>query len=171
MYKEENPQIAKGQLIGALIGLARATDGNVNRPTEETDRAFLKGMQMCFPHWEESCQQIHDQIEVIHEEKWKLVSRCLECASPCGRNNDCDIAGLNGMKNAQLRYVLLSGLLFMASSSISDVKLLKDHKIMGFFYRAFFFIGYDCDEKDLILFINELGEWQYKLSFQMDSDE
>ena len=86
MYKEENPQIAKGQLIGALIGLARATDGNVNRPTEETDRAFLKGMQMCFPHWEESCQQIHDQIEVIHEEKWKLVPRCLECASPCGRN-------------------------------------------------------------------------------------
>lgn len=171
MFKDENLQITKGQLIGALIGLARATDGNVNRPTEETDMAFLIGMQKCLPHWDESCQQIRNQIEVIHKEKWKLVPRCLECASPCGRNNDCDIVELNGMQNAQLRYVLLSGLLFMVSPSTSDVKLLKHHKIMEFFYRAFFFIGYDCDVKDLILLFNELGEWQYKLYFQMDSDK
>lgn len=175
MYKDENSQITKGQLIGALIGLSRATEGNVNRPTEETDRAFIKGMQMCSPGCEESFQHIHNQIEAIHEEKWKLVPRCLECASPCGRNNDFDIADLNGMQNSQLKHVLLSGLLFMAPFfAVSDVKPLNSHKIIEFFYRAFFFIGYDCDEKDLIPLFNKLGEWQSKLYFQycqMDSDE
>ena len=109
MYKNEETEIAKQQLIGALIGLARATEGNVNRPTQETDRAFIKGMRMSFPDKNDSCQQIYSQIEILHEEKRKLVPRCQQCASPCGRNNDFDITGLDRMQNAQLKYALLSG--------------------------------------------------------------
>lgn len=111
MCKNENAETAKGQLIGALVGLARATEGNVNRPTEETDRVFIKGMRMCSPDRKDSFQQIQNQIEVLHEEKWKLIPRCLDCASPCGRNNDFDIIKLKGMQNSRLKYVLLSGLL------------------------------------------------------------
>jgi hypothetical protein len=172
MYKNENSEITKGQLIGALIGLARATEGNVNRPTDETDRVFVKAMQISLSDC--SCQKICNQIELLHEEKRKLVPRCQKCASPCGRNSDFDITGLNRMKNSQLKYVLLSGLLYMASfSAVSNENSSVGREIMGFFYKAFFFVGYDCDEESLLPLFRELGEWQSKLYsqyFQPESD-
>ena len=164
MYKSEKTEIAKQQLVGALIGLARATEGNVNRPTQETDRAFIKGMRMSFPDNNYSCQQIYSQIEILHEEKRKLVPRCQQCASPCGRNNDFDIIGLDRMQNAQLKYALLSGLLYTASFlEISDENSSTRCEIMEYIYKAFFFIGYDCDEESLLSLFKELGAVQSKL--------
>lgn len=172
MCKNENAETAKEQLIGALVGLARATEGNVNRPTEETDRAFIKGMRMCSSDRKDSFLQIQNQIEVLHEEKWILIPRCLECASPCGRNNDFEVTGLNGIQNSQLKYVLLSGLLFMASfPAVFDENSTIHRKFMEFLYKAFFFIGYDCEEKSLILLLQELGDWQSKLCFQYSKPE
>lgn len=168
MCKNKNFQTMQGRLIGALIGLARATEGNASRPTEETDRIFIKGMQLCFPGQPESLQQILDQIEALHEEKQKLVPRCMECASPCGRNNDFDIIELNSsVRNSKLKYVLLSGLLFMASClENSEKSFIISPEIMELFYKAFFMIGYDCEKGDLLLLFEELGEWQNKLYFQ-----
>lgn len=155
------------QLLGALVGLARATEGNVNRPTEETDRVFIKGMLMCCPGRDESLPKIQNQIEALHKEKWKLIPRCLGCASPCGRNNDFDFKELDGMQNSRLKYVLLSRLFYTTPFfAVSYENSFVSREVMEFLYKAFFFIGYDCEEKSLISLLEELGEWQSKLCFQ-----
>ena len=129
---------------------------------------------MCIPDQKESSRQIHSQIEALHKEKWKLIPRCQECASPCRRNNDFNLIELSQMQNSRLKYILLSGLLYTASFSEIAECSPTPCEIVEFFYKAFFFIGYDCDEKSLIILFQELGKWQnrlYSSYFHPDTNE
>ena len=71
---------AEARLIGALIGLARATDGNTVR-TEETGR-LMQGEQKEF---------YEAMVEKIHAEKRLLAPDCATCGAPCGKTADYDI--------------------------------------------------------------------------------
>ena len=72
------------RLIGALIGLARATDGNTVR-TEETGRLMRAGLAALGkdPH--------QTLVEKIHAEKRILAPDCATCGAPCGKTADYDI--------------------------------------------------------------------------------
>lgn len=77
------------KLIGELIGLARATDGNEHLITPSSTSVVIECLTA-----EHDFGSLMARVE---EEKRKMVPNCFLCACPCGRNNAYDLAGL---KNA-----------------------------------------------------------------------
>lgn len=75
---------AETLLIGALIGLARATDGNTVR-TEETGRLMRAGLAALRKNAHQTL------VEKIHAEKRILAPDCATCGAPCGKTADYDI--------------------------------------------------------------------------------
>ena len=78
------------ELTGALIGLARATQGDTH-PTEDTYRLLIKGLFSTITNVSFNGETIRELIDTVHTEKENLVPSCSACASPCGRNDDYDI--------------------------------------------------------------------------------
>ena len=78
------------QLTGALVGLARTTDGNT-QPTENTYKLLIKGLFTTITNVNFNDVTLKALIDEVHAEKEKLVPLCGECASPCGRNDDYDM--------------------------------------------------------------------------------
>lgn len=153
------------QLTGALIGLARATEGNANKPTITTHKAMLSGMGMVFPHMEISRQQIDEVIITLHQEKERLVPRCSECKNPCGRNNDYYIYEINELERdlSALKHALLSGILSLEPllQRFPENELFE--QAMDFIYRGFFHVGYDCKIEAVSTLLYELEEMRQKL--------
>ena len=79
---------AEARLIGALIGLARATDGNTVR-TEETGRLMRVGLAALTQG--EQKEFYEAMVEKIHAEKRLLAPDCATCGAPCGKTADYDI--------------------------------------------------------------------------------
>lgn len=76
------------KLIGALVGLARATDGD-ERLFTPTATAFIVQTLNGLP---EASQR---QLGRAREEKRNIVPNCFQCASPCGRTADYDLQRLH----------------------------------------------------------------------------
>ena len=79
------------QLTGALIGLARATDGNT-QPTEDTYKLLVKGLFTTITNVNFNEVTIQALIDEVHAEKEKLVPNCSDCGAPCGRNDDYEMS-------------------------------------------------------------------------------
>lgn len=79
----------KDALTGALIGLSRATYGDT-KPDERTWQLLKKGLLALAGDSRE--EELAELTGRVREEKKRLVPRCSVCASPCGRNADCDMA-------------------------------------------------------------------------------
>lgn len=176
-------------LIGALIGLARATDGNVNRPTLSTHKAMLSGMRIAL-HKTEASKEIDECIQSLHCEKEKLVARCSKCKHPCGRNDDYDISDISksNPELSTIKHKLMSKLLSLeplimtvisandesshdnelqvgihtrCSGVITDT--FVNDKVMDLIYKGFFNIGRDCDIEMISSLIFELDEIRSEL--------
>ena len=76
------------KLIGALIGLARATENNEDLLTDETDTLIIEGLAAT------STADVDSFLERIEKERRRLIPNCYECASPCGHNEPFDMAEL-----------------------------------------------------------------------------
>lgn len=88
LYNEEIHKIA-----GAVIGVGRAAEGNKNRPDANTHQVLLDALSHINVYTDSITAQ--EIVEKLHEEKYKLVPRCLSCAKQCGRNNDFICEELN----------------------------------------------------------------------------
>lgn len=75
------------ELIGALIGLVRATDGAEN-VTESTYDIVISGLEAALGDADDvSLRELTDRA---HEDKHRLVPDCSVCGAPCGRTADYD---------------------------------------------------------------------------------
>jgi len=74
---------ASDRLIGALIGLARATEGNEHLISAAV--ADVAAAALCA---ETEFDTLLQRIETVKRE---IVPDCYLCASPCGRNNAYDL--------------------------------------------------------------------------------
>ena len=81
------------ELTGALIGLARATDGNL-QITQDTWRLMIEGLFTTVTNVNFNEDTIRDMIRRVREEKARLVPNCLTCAASCGHNDDYDMEQL-----------------------------------------------------------------------------
>lgn len=101
-----------GQLTGALIGLARATEGNAYLVGEVTDKLVEKALFATLTNVNFSEESILALIDEVAAEKSRLVSQCDACASACGRNDDYDMAALWGAQEdvRSLKSLLLFGI-------------------------------------------------------------
>lgn len=72
-------------LLGKLVGLARATEGNEELITGETDRVLLEALAACREDSSANCAALAHRAR---EEKRRISPSCFACAAPCGRTDD-----------------------------------------------------------------------------------
>lgn len=123
------------KLIGALVGLARATDGD-ERLFTPTATAFIVRALNGLPAASQG------QLGYAVEEKRKIVPNCFQCASPCGRTADYDMKKLHSalppVREAKLR--ILQALKALAANFRADNSVLL--------YKGLIYLGLDDLEMD-----------------------
>ena len=84
-------QQARDALLGALVGLARATTSEPK--TDDTDEVLNAGLRLAAqPDAPE--EKLHRMLETVRTEKHRVAPGCASCAMPCGNTNDYDLARL-----------------------------------------------------------------------------
>ena len=84
-------QQARDALLGALVGLARAT---TNEPkTDDTDEVLNAGLRLAAqPDAPE--ERLQRMLAIVQTEKHRVAPGCATCAMPCGNTNDYDFVRL-----------------------------------------------------------------------------
>lgn len=127
-------------LVGALVGLARPTDGNEHLISASSTAVILEGLTS--GTLEDAA--LEDLLKRVEAEKRNMVPDCFTCASPCGRNSDYDMTELRKADREvqALKYRLLSGIQEMAGH-------IREAGCCGetserFLYKALIVIGMDA---------------------------
>lgn len=157
------------QLTGALIGLARAADGN--EPTAVTHKLMIEGLFTSVTNVSFHDEALLELIEAIHREKEALVPRCGGCASPCGRNDDYDMDLLwNAEEDIRsLKSLILFGLRGMAAYAHHALMLgYQDETVNRFFYEGLFAVGEDLNMEQLLPTVFRVGEINLKCMALLD---
>ncbi|MGL4789987.1 MAG: hypothetical protein ACRCW1_01150 [Anaerotignaceae bacterium] len=139
----------KKELLGALIGLGRATKGNKNRPNSETHKLLLLGFEILNLKSETSLTQESALVKALHIEKYNIVSKCLSCKKQCGRNDDYKMESLEHI-SPDMRIIKLELLaLLMACANYINKPFVEEllyQESLDFLYYGLFIFGSDLDE-------------------------
>ncbi len=159
--KEDTAQL-QDKLTGALIGLARATEGNEHLVADSTNQLFLEGLFATLTNVNFDPETFYRMLDWCDVEKRRLVGNCYECASPCGRNEDYDLEKLwkADEDSRSLRSLILFGIRGVAAYAYHAWVLgYKDDSIYKFIHKALFAVGRDDWGMDLLLpIVLEVGE-------------
>lgn len=148
------------ELTGALIGLARAAQGDTY-PTEDTYRLLIKGLFSTITNVNFNGETIRGLIDAVHAEKEKLVPSCSTCASPCGRNDDYDMKRLWEAEEdiRSLKSLILFGIRGVAAYAYHAGVLGRSSKeVHEFLAKALFAVGDDWDMEHLLPVVLEVGK-------------
>lgn len=129
----------RDELIGALIGMARAADGNWFLTADSSWEVMRGGLLA-------TTDQLEDWIEKVRAEKFRMVPNCASCAAPCGRTSEYDMKKLweADEEIRQIKTVLLlsiRGLAVLAEEADEDLR--------KFFFRVMFILGEDWSKDEL----------------------
>ena len=167
--KESSIAELQDELTGALIGLARASDGKTL--TESTHRAMLEGLFTTITNVSFSEEAIREQIAAVKREKEVLIPGCSACAQPCGRNNDYDMKHLwNAEEDIRsVKSLILFGLRGMAAYAYHALMLgYTDEEVNAFFYEGLFAVGESWDMERLLPIALKVGETNLKCMALLD---
>ena len=140
------------QLTGALVGLARATDGDT-QPTENTYKLLVKGLFTTITNVNFNEATIKALIEEVHSEKEKLVPGCSDCETPSLKS--LILFGIRGMA----AYAYHAGVLGYTDKSINE-----------FFAKALFAIGEDWGMNELLPIVLEVGKFNFDCMAMLDNE-
>ena len=82
-------------LLGALIGLVRAIDGNDELATDDTAR-LIRDTLASIRDGQIGGREAGYLMDCIAREKQRFAPGCAICAMPCGRTADYDLADMDG---------------------------------------------------------------------------
>lgn len=157
---------SKKQLLGKLIGLARATEGNEHKLTDSITDLLLEGLFISHSRSRISQYDLLDLLNRIEEEKKKLIPDCYQCVEPCGKNNDFDLNDVleAGLDMRSLKTTLLFGLQDIAVCLYQKEDLdYKKDTIRMFLCKALYSIGMEAwGVEELLPSIMEMGEIKLK---------
>ncbi len=160
--KSANTARLQDELTGALIGLARATEGNEQLVTEEMNQLVLEGLFTTITNVNFNDETLKLLIDKIEDAKKKLVPNCFTCSDSCGRNNNFDMNTLwtSDEDIRSLKSLILFGIRGMAAYAYhSSVLGYTDETISKFFYKALFAIGMkDWGVDKLLPIVLEVGK-------------
>ena len=160
--KSANTARLQDELTGALIGLARAAEGNEHLVTEEMNQLVLEGLFTTVTNVNFNDETLKLLIDKIEDTKKKLVPNCFTCSDSCGRNNDFDMSTLwtTDEDIRSLKSLILFGIRGMAAYAYhASVLGYTDETISKFFYKALFAIGMkDWEMDELLPIVLEVGE-------------
>jgi len=169
--KADTAQI-QDKLTGALIGLARATEGNEHVVSDSTAAVIVEGLFATLTNVNFDNDALLAIMDKVDMEKRKLVPECYNCASSCGRNNDYD---MNKLWNADedirsLKSLILFGIRGVAAYAYHAAVLgYKDESNHKFLYKALFAIGMDdWGMEELLPIVLEVGEVNLKCMAMLD---
>ena len=158
------------ELTGALIGLARATEGTIV-PTETTYQAIIEGLFTTITNVSFDNDAIKDVIKKVREEKEKLVPNCSSCQAHGGRNDEYDMNELwNDNEDIRsLKSLILFGIRGMAAYTYhAKVLGYSDEEVNEFFCEALFMIGYGDSIETLLPVVLKVGEINLKCMALLD---
>lgn len=160
--KSANTARLQDELTGALIGLARATEGNEQLVTEEMNQLVLDGLFTTITNVNFNDETLKLLIDKIEDTKKKLVPNCFTCSDSCGRNNNFDMSTLwtTDEDIRSLKSLILFGIRGMAAYAYhASVLGYTDETISKFFYKALFAIGMkDWGMDKLLPIVLEVGK-------------
>ena len=158
------------ELTGALIGLARATEGTTV-PSKTTHQAIIEGLFTTITNVSFDNDAIKDVIKKVRAEKEKLAPNCSSCQAPCGRNDEYDMNELwNDNEDIRsLKSLILFGIRGMAAYAYhANVLGYSDEEVNEFFYEALFMIGYGDSLETLLPVVLKVGEINLKCMALLD---
>ena len=160
--KSANTARLQDELTGALIGLARAAEGNEHLVTEEMNQLVLEGLFTTITNVNFNDETLKILIYKIENAKKKLVPNCFTCSDSCGRNNNFDMSTLwtTDEDIRSLKSLILFGIRGMAAYAYhASVLGYTDETISKFFYKALFAVGMkDWGMDELLPIVLEVGE-------------
>ena len=160
--KSANTARLQDELTGALIGLARATEGNEQLVTEEMNQLVLEGLFTTITNVNFNDETLKLLIDKIEDTKKKLVPNCFTCSDSCGRNNNFDMSTLwtTDEDIRSLKSLILFGIRGMAAYAYhASVLGYTDETISKFFYKALLAVGMkDWGMDELLPIVLEVGE-------------
>ena len=160
--KSANTARLQDELTGALIGLARAAEGNEHLVTEEMNQLVLEGLFTTITNVSFNDETLKLLINKIEDTKKKLVPNCFTCSCSCGKNNNFDMNTLwtTDEDVRSLKSLILFGIRGMAAYAYhASVLGYTDETISKFFYKALFAIGTkDWGMDELLPIVLEVGE-------------
>ena len=149
------------RLTGALIGLARAVDGNERLVTAETDNLVMEALFATLTNVNFDRESLEALLGQVYDMRNVLIPGCCVCTAPCGRNDDYD---MNLLWNAQedirsLKSLILFGIRGVAAYAYHAAVLgYRDARIGKFLYKALFAIGEDWGMEKLLPIVLEVGQ-------------
>ncbi len=150
------------ELTGALIGLARSTEGNQHLINDGTYRLIIEGLFTTITNVNFDDVAIKRLTEYVKLEKMRFVPQCDRCAAPCGRNNDYDMSKLwNADEDIRsLKSLILFGIRGVAAYAYHALMLgFSDSEVNDFLIKALFAVGMDDWGMDELLpIVLEVGE-------------
>ena len=158
------------ELTGALIGLARATEGTAV-PTQTTYQVMLEGLFTTITNVSFDNDAINNMMKKVREEKEKLVQSCSRCQTPCGKNDEYDMNNLwNDNEDIRsLKSLILFGIRGMAAYAYhAKVLGYSDEEVNKFFCEALFMIGYGDSLETLLPVVLKVGEINLKCMALLD---
>ena len=158
------------ELTGALIGLARATEGTAV-PIQTTYQVMLEGLFTTITNVSFDNDAINNMMKKVREEKEKLVQSCSRCQTPCGKNDEYDMNDLwNDNEDIRsLKSLILFGIRGMAAYAYhAKVLGYSDEEVNKFFCEALFMIGYGDSLETLLPVVLKVGEINLKCMALLD---
>lgn len=142
------------RVLGELIGLARATEGNEHLLTADTYEAAA----YCL-----TAEESEDRLLArINRQKHILVPMCFECASPCGRTNAYDVSRLALLPEKE-RLLKLS--LLKRCQNIAARLPEYDEQAAKLLYLALYAIGMEDWQEDVLQpILHQLDTFQFSFS-------
>lgn len=167
--KKSSTALLQDRLTGALIGLARAADGNT--PTADTHRIMVEGLFATLTNVNFNDVSLEKLIRRTEQEKNALIPQCGDCDSPCSRNNNYDMELLwNAQEDIRsLKSLILFGLRGMAAYAYHALELgYSDNEVNSFLYEGLFAVGEELDMEQLLPLVLKVGEINLKCMELLD---
>ena len=132
-------QQARDTLLGALVGLARAT---ISEPkTDDTDEVLNAGLRLAAqPDAPE--ERLQRMLAIVQTEKHRVAPGCATCAMPCGNTNDYDFVRLWAAPES-IRTLKLQ----MISAAFALAQKRPQGQAQAAVYQLLFTLAEDWDEE------------------------
>lgn len=143
--KREDTARLQDQLTGALVGLARAMEGNEDQAVDSTNQLLLEGLFATLTNVNFDNQRFRCLLDWVEVEKQRIIPMCYSCVMPCGRNNAFDMEKLWKEPDQDIRSLksmILFGIRGVAAYAYHAWLLgYRDESIYRFLYKALVNIG------------------------------
>ena len=159
--KKEDTAALQDRLTGALIGIARASNGNEHLLTKEINSLVIESLFATLTNVNFDNDSLNGLLDRAEQAKKSMVPDCFACASSCGRTDDYDMSMLwNAEEDIRsLKSLILFGIRGVAAYAYHAAVLGYHSEVVeNFLYKALFVIGEDMTMEELLPVVLEVGE-------------